>query len=149
MARVKAEDVVRRYLNGLLEGRFNKRSLAPAMGTSRSSLDAALESGSITIGHVNGIADHTGGRVSAVFEELAGIAKRMEREKHADSETPPAKTPEEHGELPPDLERVPGTKRSTWWKSPKQEAIPPSQKADEEGKAEGEGPPSPRTRRHK
>lgn len=79
--RVTAEEVVKRYLAGLVEaGRFNKKTLAAAMRTSRWQLDQALETGALKASYITGIASMTGDKVSLVLDELAGLAKKMERD---------------------------------------------------------------------
>ncbi len=82
---VTAEEVVRRFLASLLEGRFTKKSLAMAMGSSRSHLDEALKTGVLRSKNITGIAAANGTRVSAIFEELAGIARRLETAKRNSS----------------------------------------------------------------
>lgn len=78
-AKVKIEEVVKRYLMALLSShRFNKTTLAEIMETSRGHLNTQINGGRLTVDHINGIAVATTGRVSTVLAELHGFAKELE-----------------------------------------------------------------------
>lgn len=77
---ISAEDVVRRYLHGLMQGRFaTKTGLATGMGTSRAQLQASIRQGHLTVGQMNSLAEAMGSSVWGVFKELSGLAEQMEK----------------------------------------------------------------------
>jgi hypothetical protein len=77
---IAAEDVVRRYLHGLMQGRFpTKTALATGMGTSRAQLQASIRQGYLTVGQMNALAEAMGSSVWGVLKELAGLAEQMEK----------------------------------------------------------------------
>lgn len=76
-----ANDVVRRYLANLMKtGRVEKKAtaLAKAMGTSRTQVYASIAAGTLTVDHVNALAKSLDSSVSAVWSELAGLAKLID-----------------------------------------------------------------------
>jgi hypothetical protein len=77
---IVAQDVVRRFLYELMRSRFeSKTALAVGMGTSRPQLQAAIRQGYITVKHMNSIAEATGATIWGVMNEMASIAKGMEK----------------------------------------------------------------------
>jgi hypothetical protein len=77
---ISAEDVVRRYLHGLMQGRFaTKTALATGMGTSRAQLQASIRQGHLTVGQMNQLAESMGSTIWGVFKELSGLAEQMEK----------------------------------------------------------------------
>lgn len=80
---VPAGEVVRRYLLNLLStGRFNKKQLAAAIGSSRGHLDSLLKSGespNLMSKHIDGIASALQSTPAAIWAELSGLAKGLTR----------------------------------------------------------------------
>lgn len=79
---IVGQDVIRRYLYGLMQGRFDsKTALAIGMGSSRSQLQASIRQGYLTVPQMNALAESMGSSIWGVMNELAILAKGME--KHA------------------------------------------------------------------
>jgi hypothetical protein len=82
-----AQEVIRSYYRSLLAGRFNKTTLAEAMGTSRGQLNIVLKTGNLEMEHLDGIAAASDASVADAFLEIATIAKNMKRGRAAAATT--------------------------------------------------------------
>jgi hypothetical protein len=84
--KVTAEDVARRFLNELLlRGGYKKKTLAPAMGTSRGHLDVVLRDGNLLMDHITALSAQMKVGPHVVFRALATIAEMMHDESEAES----------------------------------------------------------------
>jgi hypothetical protein len=81
---ILGQDVVRRYLYGLMQGRFStKTQLAAGMNSSRSQLQASIRQGYLTVPQMNALAESMGSSIWGVMKELASLAEAMEKRRIA------------------------------------------------------------------